>query len=242
QESLDLDPRGRHAAILLAHLSCFASASATATATAATAAAAAKNKDFPHNDRSPSREIAAPRSPPAPPPLPPQHWRPSDERTHELLRVLSLGVSSSRWDVCERGLEGRGGGGGGGGGESRGDYFGGGGNWRAFDEEAGGGVEVWVLLACAARARGDAGGAVSLFRRALALDENCLEAVYGIARVLQESGDHAASRELLLYLGERSQEVSKGVPSGGGGGGGGGGGARGPKLEMGVDPHASASR
>ncbi|CAN0544066.1 unnamed protein product, partial [Ectocarpus sp. 12 AP-2014] len=32
--------------------------------------------------------------------------------------------------------------------------------------------------------------------------------VYGVARVLQESGDHAASRELLLFLGERSQELS----------------------------------
>ncbi|CAN0487614.1 unnamed protein product, partial [Ectocarpus sp. 8 AP-2014] len=33
---------------------------------------------------------------------------------------------------------------------------------------------------------------------------------YGVARVLQESGDHAASRELLLFLGERSQELSGG--------------------------------
>lgn len=49
------------------------------------------------------------------------------------------------------------------------------GGWRAFDEEAGGGVEAWVLLACVARARGDAGGAVSSFRRALALDPDCLE-------------------------------------------------------------------
>ncbi|CAN0141982.1 unnamed protein product, partial [Hapterophycus canaliculatus] len=32
-------------------------------------------------------------------------------------------------------------------------------------------------------------------------------AVYGVARVLQESGDHTASRELLLFLGERSQEL-----------------------------------
>lgn len=34
-----------------------------------------------------------------------------------------------------------------------------------------------------------------------------ITAVYGIARVLQESGDHTASRELLLFLGERSQEI-----------------------------------
>lgn len=34
-------------------------------------------------------------------------------------------------------------------------------------------------------------------------------AVYGVARVLQESGDHTASRELLLFLGERSQELSQ---------------------------------
>ena len=108
QESLDLDPRGRHAAILLAHLSCYASASASATATAATAV---ENKGFPRQYGVPRGDIAAP-----PPPLPPR-WTPSDERTRELLRVLMLGVSSSRSDVCERGLSrGRGGGGGRGGG------------------------------------------------------------------------------------------------------------------------------
>lgn len=50
-----------------------------------------------------------------------------------------------------------------------------GGHWRAFEEERGGGVEAWLLLACAARAGGDCGGAVSRFRRALAIDPNCLE-------------------------------------------------------------------
>lgn len=54
------------------------------------------------------------------------------------------------------------------------------------------------------------------------------EAVYGVARVLQEAGDHSSSRELLLYLGERSQEISSvddassvissGVSTAGGGG------------------------
>lgn len=48
-------------------------------------------------------------------------------------------------------------------------------DWRAFREESGGGVESWILLACVARARGDAGGTVSMFRRALALDPHCLE-------------------------------------------------------------------
>ena len=38
-------------------------------------------------------------------------------------------------------------------------------------------------------------------------------AVYGVARVLQESGDHTASRELLLFLGERSQELLGAGPS-----------------------------
>ncbi|CAM9521959.1 unnamed protein product [Ascophyllum nodosum] len=46
-----------------------------------------------------------------------------------------------------------------------------------------------------------------MFRRALAVDPNCLEAVYGVARVLQESGDHVSARDLLLYVGERSQEL-----------------------------------
>lgn len=36
------------------------------------------------------------------------------------------------------------------------------------------------------------------------------EAVYGVARVLQEAGDHGGSRRLLLYLGERSQKISSG--------------------------------
>ena len=54
-----------------------------------------------------------------------------------------------------------------------------GGGWRAFDEEGGGGVEAWILLACVARARGDAGGAVSMFRRTLALDPDCLEGELG---------------------------------------------------------------
>lgn len=84
--------------------------------------------------------------------LPPR-WIPSRERTDELLRVLELGISSQD-GVSQQGLDGR---------------------WRAFDEEGGGGVEALVLLACTARARGDAGGAVSLFRRALALDPHCLE-------------------------------------------------------------------
>lgn len=38
-------------------------------------------------------------------------------------------------------------------------------------------------------------------------------AVYGVARVLEESGDNTASRELLLFLGERSQEVLQSGPA-----------------------------
>lgn len=53
-----------------------------------------------------------------------------------------------------------------------------GGQWRAFEEERGGGVEAWLLLACAARAGGDYGGAVSRFRRALAIDSSCLEGAW----------------------------------------------------------------
>ena len=34
-----------------------------------------------------------------------------------------------------------------------------------------------------------------------------ITAVYGVARVLQESGDHVSARDLLLYVGERSQEL-----------------------------------
>lgn len=45
--------------------------------------------------------------------------------------------------------------------------------------------------------------------------------MYGVARVLQESGDHADSRGLLLYLGERSQELLRDDSSTSGGGSGG---------------------
>lgn len=125
QESLDLDPRNRHAMVCLAHISCFASASPTTTS----------------------------------------QWTPSDERTHELLRVLSLG-SSAHFDSIEqetllRGARAA----------TAAEGEAGSCEWGAV----GGGVEAWVLLACAARATGNAGGAVSMFRRALALDPQCLE-------------------------------------------------------------------
>lgn len=168
QESLDLDPRGRHSAVCLAHIFCFASAASNAGA------------------------IETPTSPTvltaAPPPRR-RRWRPSDERTQEVLRLLELG-SSAHFESVEQGrlLRARGtaegaaasgknaamedGVGGGGG-------SGGGCGWRAFDEEGGGGIEAWILLGCVARARGDAGGAVSMFRRALALDPDCLEGECG---------------------------------------------------------------
>ena len=63
----------------------------------------------------------------------------------------------------------------------------GGGRWRAFEEERGGGVEAWLLLACAARAAGDRGGAVSMFRRALAVDPNCLEGAIRLCMCERES-------------------------------------------------------
>ncbi|CAM9179042.1 unnamed protein product, partial [Pylaiella littoralis] len=203
EESLELDPRNRHATVCLAHTYCFAAA-------AAAAAPAGGGGDG--------------GLPPPPPQLPPptttpqrQRWKPSDERIRELLRLLSLGASAHFESAEQQELLLRGGGSRAGGerrqaaakGEeeeedSAGSGGGGGG-------EYGGGVETWVLLACVARARGDAGGAVSMFRRVLALDPHCLEAVYGIARVLQESGDHATSRDLLLFLGERSQEISSSI-------------------------------
>ncbi|CAN0407096.1 unnamed protein product, partial [Ectocarpus sp. 13 AM-2016] len=74
EESLDLDPRNRHATVCLAHISCFASASPATTTSL--------------------------------------RWKPSDERTHELLRVLSLG-SSAHFDSIEQEILLRGGGGGG---------------------------------------------------------------------------------------------------------------------------------
>lgn len=136
QESLDLDPRGRNAAVCLAHLSCFASANAAANAN--------------ETPRASTR----------------LQWNALDDRTQEVLRVLALGVSSGNDDVLREGV----------------GRFGEG---REFDlkrgafgdEESGGagGVEARILLACVARARGDDGEAVSMFRKALALDPNCLE-------------------------------------------------------------------
>lgn len=90
------------------------------------------------------------------------------------------------------GMTSGGGGGGGGVGGSGGGGGGSSGGWRAFDEEGGGGVEAWVLLGCVARARGDPGGAVSMFRRALALDPDCLEGELGVIL------DHCARRQPLL--------------------------------------------
>ncbi|CAM9709223.1 unnamed protein product [Scytosiphon promiscuus] len=205
EESLDLEPSGRHATVCLAHISCFASATEdsalleTSGTRAATAACRTQRQ---------------------------QLWKPSSDRTNELLRLLALGTSA-HFDSVEQELLLRGSGEGTGRGEKgnapdkdgRGstgsgiDRDGRSSSWGAFREEFGGGVEAWILLACTARATGDAGGAVSMFRRALALDPHCLEAVYGVARVLQESGDHAASRELLIFLGERSQDLLRESPS-----------------------------
>eukprot|EP00903_Cladosiphon_okamuranus_P008302 g7988.t1 len=205
-ESLDLDPRGRHSAVCLAHISCFASG----------ASSNAGDRETP---------TPATESTPCPPPRR-RRWRPSDERTREVLRLLELGSSADFESVEERRLLLAGGAAGGAAATGKNtvmkDGVGGGGSgaddgvgrgWRAFEEEGGGGVEAWILLGCVARARGDGGGAVSMFRRALALDPDCLEAVYGVARVLQEAGDHTASRELLLFLGERSQELLRNGPS-----------------------------
>lgn len=146
QESLELDPRGRHATVCLAHLSCFASASAS------TSANPGRNHPFPL----PTTDL---------------RWTPPDERTRELLRVLELGVSTVYGGVSDEESWRNGGGvgrvmAGGGGSDAK---------WGAFNEEQGGGVEAWVLLACVARATGDAAGAVSMFRKALALDPDCLE-------------------------------------------------------------------
>lgn len=83
-----------------------------------------------------------------------------------MLRVLTLGVSSGNGGVLREEV--------GRVGEGRGFDV----TRGAFgDEESGGGggVEARILLACVARARGDDGEAVSMFRKALALDPNCLE-------------------------------------------------------------------
>lgn len=181
QESLRLDPRGRHAAICLTHLSYFAcakDASSTASASAPVAgkssrsageAAYAMGHTTPIIPRSGVRTKHAFHGS--------THWIASQDRTNELLRMLELGVTSGEDFVPpQEGFGGEKSEAGAGDGE-RGK--GGGDSWslRAFDEEPGGGVEAWVLLACAARGRGDAGGAVAMFRRALALDPDCLEGV-----------------------------------------------------------------
>lgn len=147
QESLELDPRSRSAAVCLAHLYCFASTGTTGGV---------------GNQGSTSVR-----------PLPREQtrWTPPKGRARELLRILSFGLAhvdrlefpesggggarvGVRRSATDRGLNAR---------------------CEAFVEGGGGGVEACLLLACVARAAGDAGGAVSMFRKALALDPQCLE-------------------------------------------------------------------
>lgn len=97
---------------------------------------------------------------------------PPEERTRELLRVISVGLrvgdlagklggGTDRRQDPGRGrvLEGR---------KLEAHAEG-------FVDRGEGGVEACLLLACVARAAGDPGGAVSIFREALVLNPQCLE-------------------------------------------------------------------
>ncbi|CAM9694082.1 unnamed protein product, partial [Discosporangium mesarthrocarpum] len=96
------------------------------------------------------------------------------------------------------------------------------------------------------KGRAAAGTAASMFQRALDLDPGSLEALYGVAHVLQQAGDSSSARQLFLFLGERAQSllgtalVAECSPRGSGGQGWESGGGGGPFAASTLSPRVGA--